>query len=108
MSELSDFELQDLRSDLEGTPDAELYAMIERAHQIELLTQHPGWPLFRDWLIHLSTSSQNFILSGACKSLDEYREKTGFVKGLRAAMDAPGILLERVARMQAESDGANV
>lgn len=97
-----------MRPDLQGAEGEELRKLVERAYQIELLTQHPGWPLFRDWLIHLSTSSQNFILSGACKSLDEYREKTGFVKGLRAAMDAPGILLERVARMQAESDGANV
>lgn len=105
---MSDFELQDLQPDLQGTPEAELHALIERAHQIELLTQHPGWPLFRDYLIGLSTASQNYILSGACKNLDEYRDKTGFVKGLRMAMDAPHLLLERVARMQAEADGANV
>jgi hypothetical protein len=97
-------ELTDLRPDLEGTASAELHQLIERAHQIELLTQHPGWPLFRDYLIGLSMSSQNYILSGACKNLDEYRDKTGFVKGLRAAMDAPSTLLERVSRMQAEAD----
>ena len=105
---MSELDFQDLLPDLEGTEQKELHALIERAHQIELLTQHPGWPLFRDYLINLTTSSQNFILSGACKSFDEYRDKTGYVKGLRAAMDAPHLLLERVARMQAEADGANV
>ena len=105
---MSEYELQDLRPDLEGTDRSELHALIERAHQIELLTQHPGWAFFRDYLIGLTTSTQNYILSGHCKSFDEYRDKTGFVKGLRAAMDAPTILFERVGRLQAELDEANV
>jgi hypothetical protein len=104
----SEWELRDLRPDLEGTDDAELHALVERAHQIELLTQHPGWPLFRDYLIGLSMASQNYILSGTCKSFDDYRDRTGYVKGLRAAMDAPQMLLERVARMQAESDESKI
>lgn len=103
---MTEHELQDLRPDLEGAESAELHALIERAYQIELLTQHPGWPLFRDYLIGLSTGSQNYILSGACKSIEDYRDRTGFVKGLRTAMDAPSLLLDRVARMQAEADGS--
>jgi hypothetical protein len=93
-----------LRPDLDGNLDKELHALIERAHQIEMLTQHPGWPLFSDYIIGLTTSIQNLILSGGCKTLEEYRERTGYVRGLHAAVQAPSVLLRRVAEMQAERE----
>jgi hypothetical protein len=105
---MSNPELQDLRPDLEGIESAELRALVERAYQIELLTQHPGWPFFRDYLVGLTTGIQNYIFSGSCKDIEDYRERTGYVRGLRAAMDAPHTLLERVTRMQAEADGSTI
>lgn len=105
---MSEHELQDLRPDLQGAEGEELRKLVERAYQIELLTQHPGWPLFRDYLANLTTGSQNYILSGACKSIEDYRDRTGFVKGLRTAMDAPKTLLAQVSRLQAEADGSSL
>jgi len=95
-------ELQDLRPDLEGTDDQHLHELIERASQIEALTMHPGWPLFRDYVIGLSVSTQRYVLNGNCKNIDEYREKTGYVKGLTAAIDAPETLAHQIAALQAE------
>jgi len=97
-------ELEDLLPDLEGTGDAELHALIERAHQIELLTQHPGWPLLADYLTHLTIQTQSYVLGGNCKTLEDYAAKTGFVRGLQEALDAPVKLLRRVALIQAERD----
>lgn len=105
---MSEYELRDLRPDMEGIEGAELHALVERAYQIELLTQHPGWPLFRDYLIALTKGSQNYILNGSCRTIEDYRDRTGFVKGLRAAMDAPSVLLDRVSRMQAEADESKI
>jgi hypothetical protein len=97
-------ELDDLRPDLEGTSEQELHQLIERAHQIELLTQHPGWPLFRDYIMGLTVGTQTYVLNGSCKSFDEYAAKAGYVKGLTAAIDAPSVLLRRVAILQSERD----
>jgi len=94
----------DLREDLEGTPEADLRALIERAHQIESMTQHPGWSYYRDYLIHLTTGTQRYVLDGRCKNLDEYRDKTGFIKGIQEAIDAPAKLLSHVAILQAQRD----
>ena len=101
-------ELDQVRPDLEGTPEDELRRLIERAHQIEMLTQHPGWSFFRDYLIHMTTTTQRYVLDGRCKSFDEYAAKTGYVRGIQEAIEAPGKLLSQVANLQAEREGSNL
>lgn len=95
-------EFDGLLPDLEGLDEQNLRDLIERSHQIHLLTQHPGWVYFRDYLVALTGSAQNMILSGSCKTYEDYRAKTGYVSGVRAALEAPDRLIERVRRLQEE------
>jgi hypothetical protein len=101
-------ELEDLRGDLEGQPESDLRRLIERAHLIEQMTAHPGWPFFADYIASLTVRIQRYVLSGECKTLDEYAAKTGYVRGLQEAVDAPAKLLKQVSLLQAEYDEANV
>lgn len=94
-------EFNGVRPDLEGMDDRDLHELIERAHQIELLTHHPGWHFYVDYLSSLTMHLQTVVLSGRCTDIEDYRKKTGVVEGMRIAMDAPKNLLARVADRQA-------
>lgn len=98
-------EFNGVRPDLEGDEETKkLHELIERTHKIEQLTQHPGWPLYVDYLTSLTVSLQQLILSGRCTDIEDYRRKTGVVEGLRTAIESPKILVDRIVRAQAERD----
>lgn len=100
-------EFQGVLDDLDGMSEGTLRAQIERAHMVAQLTEHPGWPLFCDYLIALTTTLQRKVLNGNCQSLEEYRFETGRVSGMREAIEAPERLMVRVRRMQEQVEQAN-
>jgi len=93
---MSNGEFEHLRDDLEGLDEAQLRELIERASQIEALTEHPGWTYLMDYLAHVTATTQEFVLFGKCTSLDEYRFHTGRIAGLRMVMEAPQALRQAV------------
>lgn len=103
MSQL-DPRFDDVLEDLDGLEEHELRELIERAHQIELLTKHKGWGFLQDYLVALTTTHQRKILSGGCRNIEEYRVETGFVRGLQASLDAAEKLQSRIASMRQRYD----
>jgi hypothetical protein len=61
---------------------------VEQAHQIEQLTAHEGWAVYIDWLHHRLGPQQRRVLNGGFKSLEDYREAVGFIKGITVALTA--------------------
>lgn len=93
-------DFQGVKDDLEGMDEKGLRDQIERAHMIEQLSQHHGWPMFIDYLTALTTGLQERILTGRCGDIEEYRFLTGQVDGLLKAINAPKTLFERVRFQQ--------
>ena len=98
-------ELADLKPDLEGEEDQRLRELIERASVVEALSQHPGWPLYVDYLKALSATSQYYVINGNVATIEEYKERVGYLRGIRDAIEAPALLQQRVSRMQASQNG---
>lgn len=70
--------------------DAGYRALQEQAHLLTELTQHPGWDVLVDWLEVVVARPHKFsVLNGNMKTLEEYAGVTGFLSGLKKAIDAP-------------------
>lgn len=77
--------------------DEELREMQERVVQIGELQTHQSWPIYEDWLRHKLQIATKRVLKGDIKSLDDYREEVGFVKGLTIAIKALDDVTELVS-----------
>lgn len=78
--------------------DQELRDLQELAYQLEELTRHPGWSVFKDFVVFSSggqASKQRYVLNGKCKDDKDYMFHTGWIAGSQFALDAP----DRVAEM---------
>lgn len=100
---MSETQLEDLLPDLEGLEEQATRELLERAHQINQLTQHPGWAVFCDYLIALTTPVQVAVLEGKVRSEEDYRERVGFIRGVRTAMLAPDRLAGQVQAMHEQA-----
>jgi hypothetical protein len=93
-------EFDGVLEDLEGLDERNIRDLIDRSGHIQNLTTHPGWIYYQDYLIAITGALQNVIISGSCKNLEDYRVKTGYLQGIRAAIEAPERLQQRVLRIQ--------
>ena len=66
--------------------DAELRQLIEFAHQIQELQQHPGWRPFRDYLLTRTAAIQRRLVLGNFSSMEEYKDKAGWLRGITDAV----------------------
>lgn len=101
---LPDAAFDGVLEDLEGLDEHEIRDLVERSSQIQQMTLHPGWGYLQDYLIALTTSHQKRILSGGCRSIEDYRAETGFVRGLQASLEAVDKLQQRIARLRDRFD----
>ena len=72
--------------------DDALRALVEQAHQINELTQHPGWDVLLDYLRFSEgalAKRQVQLLQGGAKTFDDYQRRIGFIEGVQYAIDAP-------------------
>ena len=74
--------------------------MIEQAHLIEQLTQHPGWPVLLDWMHQRMMPRKKRLLNGMIPDRDEYLSTTGFLLGIHEIIDAPAKVAELVSNEQ--------
>jgi hypothetical protein len=70
---------------------------IEMAHQLRLMTGMPGWEIFEAMVGSELTKWERRILSGELDP-DKYRKWSGFVLGLRQALETPAEFQKIVAR----------
>jgi hypothetical protein len=79
----------------------ELRDLVERNTQVQEMTRHPGWALLEDYLRAQLEAKQRWLLVGNAKTLEEYREMTGWLQGVRDTLNAPNALHEQVERAHA-------
>jgi hypothetical protein len=84
----------------------ELRDLIERNHQVQELTRHPGWPLFCDYLRAQLEAKQRYLILGNAKDIEDYRKIASWVAGVTDALNAPQMLSEQVERARRAEDEA--
>jgi hypothetical protein len=89
------FERQDLGA-FDGDRQRE---RVEQAHLLRLMTESPGWVLLERLVGAELVNWERRILTGTLDP-DVYRHKSGYVLGLRHALDTPGEFQKLVAREQ--------
>jgi hypothetical protein len=79
-----------LRSTLLGYDgqDREIRDLIERASALSALQQTDGWAHYRDYLLSLSLPVQKRLILGSYKTIEEYREAAGWLRGITDATEA--------------------
>lgn len=74
------------------------------------MTRHPGWTVFRGYLLDQSGTRQAYLVNGSAKSFEGYREEVGWLKGAHFAARIPDEirkleLAEATRRAAAEDSG---
>jgi hypothetical protein len=72
---------------------------LEQAHQLRLLTETEGWRVLEAIVGAELVNWERRILTGTLDP-DSYRHKTGYVLGLRHAIETPAEFQKQVAREQ--------
>lgn len=70
----------------------QLRELQELAHQLDELTKHPGWEVYVDFVLFGAGGQrhhQQRVISGACKTTEEYQHQVGWIAGSQHALDAP-------------------
>lgn len=81
--------------------------LIEQAHLLDELTRHPGWEVLEDFCLRGpqgSAKKQTALINGAARTLEEYKERVGELKGIHFVLDAPKAVdqLAVAARLRSE------
>ena len=69
--------------------EQEFRDLLDRAQQIRELSQHPGWPVYADFVRDKAIRQQNALLAGTAQTFEEYKERAGWIQGAQFALDAP-------------------
>lgn len=72
-------------------PD-QLRELQELAHQLEELTKTDAWKILVDYAQYgdgMLASHQKYLISGLCKTTEEYQKQAGWVQGCLAVLNAP-------------------
>jgi len=77
--------------------DLEYRDLIERAHLLKELQNHPGWSVWHDHVRRRIDAKQREMLAGR-DSLEAYRYTAGWIEGMAYALDALGELDRQVKR----------
>jgi hypothetical protein len=84
-----------------------LRGLIEQAHLLDELTRHPGWEVLEDFCLRGpqgSAKKQTALVNGTAKTLEEYKERCGELRGIHFVLDAPKMVdqLAVAARLRSE------
>ncbi len=67
--------------------DLELRQMVEWAHSVHEMMQHPGWAAYQDFLYSEIAAMQGRIQSGSLDTLEAYKFWTGKIQGITQAIN---------------------
>jgi len=99
--------LNELLPDLQGFDDEAFRELLSRASLIAELTQHRGWPVFCDYMVATTASMQTRLIEGYPRTMEEYRELVGQIKGIRSVLQAPDRLIETIQNMHEQVEAAS-
>ena len=81
--------------------------LIERSHQLNELTKHPGWEILQDYVLFSPGGSafhqKKMILKGS-SSWEEYQRDFNFVRGIHYVVEAPKRIEDAVRNSAPEED----
>lgn len=82
--------MTDLRPTLAGYDgkDREIRDLIERASSLAALQQTEGWQHYKDYLLSLTIPVQKRIVLGNYKTMEEYKDASGWLRGVTDATEA--------------------
>ena len=68
--------------------DDEFRALVEQAHQVSELRQHPGWAVYSDYLnwVVMAPLKQKVLNDNGVTNIEEYRRLAGFLSGVHRAL----------------------
>ena len=87
------------RQDLGQFDGDKLRERIEQAHLLVGLTEHPGWQVLEAIVGGHLAAEERAILAGRLDP-DVYRNRSGYVRGLREVLETPAEFNRIVAREQ--------
>lgn len=85
--------------------DDEFHALVEQAHQLDELAQHPGWAVLTDYVLHGPAGSigrQARVVNGHLKDFEAYLSETGWLAGAHHVLDARKTVASMVANQRLE------
>ncbi len=77
----------------------EYRALVEQSHQLQQLTEHPGWAVLVDYIKTVVLAPRkDRLLNGAIDSLDEYKKQAGFCAGAEWVLNAHEVIGNQALR----------
>lgn len=81
--------------------DEQLRELQELAYQLSELTNHPGWQVFKDFVLFGDggqAAKQRYVIGGKCRDDKDYMFHTGWIAGSQFALDAPDTVQKMAAK----------
>lgn len=72
------------------------------SHEVQEMTKHPGWTYLVDRSNVTRSSKQKSILNGNAKTVEEYKEMTGWLDGANFIISLPARLHGEVESLRIE------
>lgn len=79
----------------------EARAIVERAHLISDLANHPSWSVLVSYVNETARAKQHIVLNSGCKDIEDYRRQTGWLEGVAFVMDAAARTEEQARKARA-------
>ena len=77
--------------------------LVERAYEIGEMTTMPGWHLLVGTVEKHIAANQRWLMHGHAKTVEEYRDRAGYLRGLTYVLEAPARVAELAqTRLKAE------
>lgn len=86
--------------------DSEFRALAERAYAVQSLREHAGWQVLAAVVEERAASKTKWLLNGNAKSLEEYRDAAGHIRGAQDVLALGDQLAEQVERERARREEA--
>ncbi len=87
-------------SNLDAYADDPTRQLIEDAHQLQELSNHPGWQVLLRLADGQIQAWQNRMNSGSFKTLEDYKQCAGWLDGARKLLAIPHDVQRELVRVQ--------
>lgn len=83
---------------------ATLPQVVEAAHRIRKIQEHPDWQVLENEVKRQIDGARQFLLNGYAKSMEDYYSRSGWIQGAEFVLYTADRLDEKAARMREEQE----